>query len=182
MRLGDRVVVHAGTVIGSDGFGYAQDRRPETKGQWIKVPQVGGVAIDDDVEIGANCTIDRGTMGDTRIGAGSKIDNVVHIGHNCVLGKHNALAGFCALSGSTVLGDRVSLAGHVVSGGHLEVCDDVRIGGNSVLLDDITESGDYMGYPLQKIQTWGRTFHTLGHLLDLRKRVRDLGAANRPEG
>jgi UDP-3-O-[3-hydroxymyristoyl] glucosamine N-acyltransferase len=177
--LGDRVTVHAGTVIGADGFGYAVDRQAAERGAWIKVPQMGVVEVGDDVEIGANSTIDRATLGATRIGAGTKIDNLCHIGHNCVLGRHNVIAGFSAFSGSTVFGDRVSCAGHVVSGGHLKVADDVRIGGNSVLLADVTESGDYMGYPLQPLQRWGRSRHILARLVELNDRVRTLEGTHR---
>ena len=128
VRIGNRVELHAGAILGSDGFGYANEG-----GRWVKVPQLGGVEVGDDVEIGANCTIDRGTIGDTRIGARSKIDNLCHIAHNCVVGEDNAFAAACFLSGSTVLGDRVTLGGHVVSAGHLKVPSDTRVGGASGL-------------------------------------------------
>lgn len=161
VQIGDNVIVHAGTVIGSDGFGYAKE-----EAKHLKLPQLGSVVIDDDVEIGANCTIDRGTLGPTRIGRGSKLDNLIHIAHNCTIGEDNALAGACALSGSTVLGDRVSLAGHVVSAGHLRVASDTRIGGNSVLYGDVTEPGDYLGHPLMEKTQFGRHFWALRRLVD----------------
>lgn len=167
--LGDRVIVHAGTVIGSDGFGYAREGA-----NWIKIPQIGDVRIEDDVELGANVTIDRATLGSTRIGRGTKIDNLVHVGHNCNFGANCALAGFSAFSGSTTLGDNVSVGGHVVSAGHLKVAADTRIGGNSVLYGDIVESGEYLGYPLQLKTRWGRTLHVLGNLPELAARVREL--------
>lgn len=169
--LGDRVQVHSGAVIGSDGFGYAHEGA-----RWLKVPQVGRVRVEDDVEIGANCTVDRATLGETRIGAGSKIDNLVHIGHNCVLGRDNAVAGMSALSGSTTLGDRVHLAGHVVSAGHLRVVDDVRVGGNSVLRGDVDQAGDYMGYPLLSKRRWGRVLLKLARMAEgVRSRRADRG-------
>jgi len=164
VSIGDRTILHAGCVIGSDGFGYAADGH-----ELVKVPQTGTVVVEADVEIGANTTIDRGALGTTRIGRRSKIDNLVQIGHNCVLGEDCALAGNCALAGSTVLGDRVRFNGHVVSAGHLTVCDDVNVGGNSVLVRDVTEPGDYMGYPLQRVQQWARTLHVLGRPNELRR-------------
>lgn len=165
--LGDRVIVHAGAVLGSDGFGYARD-----VSGWVKIPQIGDVRIEDDVELGANVTIDRATLGTTRIGKGTKLDNLVHVGHNCVFGEHCAAAGFSAFSGSTIFGDRVVLGGHVVSAGHLRVVDDARIGGNSVLYGDVTEAGDFIGYPLQKKSRWGRTLHVLAQLPELQAELR----------
>ncbi|MEE9127044.1 MAG: UDP-3-O-(3-hydroxymyristoyl)glucosamine N-acyltransferase [Planctomycetota bacterium] len=164
VTIGDRCILHAGCVIGSDGFGYVPDG-----GELVKFPQMGTVVVESDVEIGANTTIDRGALGVTRIGARCKIDNLVQIAHNCVLGEDSALAGNCALAGSTILGERVRFNGHVVSAGHLTVCDDVNVGGNSVLVRDVTEPGDYMGYPLQKVKDWGRVLHILGRGAELRQ-------------
>lgn len=169
VEIGDRVTLHAGCVVGSDGFGYVPDR-----GAWSKIPQIGTVRIDDDVEIGANTAIDRGALGETRIGAGTKIDNLVHIGHNCVLGRDNAIAGFSAFSGSTVLGDRVTVAGHTVFAGHCKVASDTRIGGNSVVYGDIAEAGDYIGYPLMSKPRWARTLRVLAALADLQPKLRSL--------
>ncbi len=163
VTIGDRCILHAGCVIGADGFGYAPDGD-----ELVKFPQMGTVVVESDVEIGANTSIDRGALGVTRIGARSKIDNLVQIGHNCVLGEDCALAGNCALSGSTILGDRVRFNGHVVTGGHLTVCSDVNVGGNSVLVKDVTEPGDYMGYPLQRVNQWARTLNVLGRGGELR--------------
>ncbi|MCA8943749.1 MAG: UDP-3-O-(3-hydroxymyristoyl)glucosamine N-acyltransferase [Planctomycetes bacterium] len=174
VRLGRNVMIHAGSVLGSDGFGYAPDLGPDAERRWQKVPQVGTVEVGDDVEIGANCAIDCGTMGATRIGSGVKIDNLVHIAHNCSIGADSAIAAFCALAGSTTLGERVTLGGHVVSAGHLRVVDDVRVGGNSVLLTSVDEPGDYMGYPLQNRTRWARTLHVFGDLPEIRRRIRDL--------
>jgi UDP-3-O-[3-hydroxymyristoyl] glucosamine N-acyltransferase len=167
--IGDRVILHAGAVVGSDGFGYARDGE-----RWVKIPQIGHVVIEDDVEIGANATIDRATLGITRIGRGSKIDNLVHVGHNCTIGEDCAMAGFSALAGSTHIGDRVSMGGHVVSAGHLKVANDARIGGNSVLYGDVREPGEYLGYPLQPKSRWARTLHVLGRLPELLAEVRQL--------
>ena len=131
------------------------------------------------MEIGANCTIDRGTLGPTRIGRGSKVDNLVHLAHNCVLGQDNAVAAFCALSGSTVLGDRVVLAGHTVSAGHLRVADDTRIGGNSTLYGDVTEAGEYLGFPLMEKRRFGRHLRALRNLVDM---YQDVGKLSKSEG
>ena len=163
VTIGDRCILHAGCVIGADGFGYAADGD-----RLVKFPQMGTVVVEADVEIGANTSIDRGALGVTKIGARSKIDNLVQIAHNCVLGEDCALAGNCALSGSTILGDRVRFNGHVVSAGHLTVCSDVNVGGNSALVKDVTEPGDYMGYPLQKVNQWARMLNVLGRGGELR--------------
>ena len=168
--LGDRVILHAGSVVGSDGFGYARD----DDGSYIKFPQVGNVVLESDVEIGANTTIDRGALGATKIGRGSKIDNLVQVAHNCVFGENVAVAGFSAFSGSTTLGDRVSVAGHTVSAGHIEIGDDVRVGGNSVLYRNIQEPGDYVGYPLQEKRRWMRSLRAIDHILELQADVKRL--------
>ncbi|HLQ37898.1 MAG TPA: UDP-3-O-(3-hydroxymyristoyl)glucosamine N-acyltransferase, partial [Planctomycetota bacterium] len=169
VRLGNRVQVHSGTVIGADGFGYAKQGD-----RYLKLPQIGGVVIDDDVEIGANCTVDRGAIGDTRIGARTKIDNLCHIAHNCVVGTDNAFAAACMLGGSTVLGDRVTFAGHVITGGHLRIVDDVRIGGNSGITGDVDEPGDYMGWPLMDKRQYLRVLLSLRELTQLQTDVADL--------
>ncbi len=168
VRVGRRVIVHAGAVIGADGFGYAREGE-----RWEKVPQLGDVDIADDVEIGANTAIDCGALGSTRIGRGTKIDNLVHIGHNCAIGEDCVIAGFSAFSGSTIIGDRVTIAGHVVTAGHQRIADDVRIGGNSVVRGDVPEAGDYMGYPLQPRARWARTLGAIDRLSDIRGRLRD---------
>ena len=169
VRLGDRVVVHAGTVIGADGFGYAMEGA-----QFVKVPQIGAVQIGDDVEIGANCTIDRGAMRDTVVGARSKIDNLCHLAHNVVTGEDCAIAGACFIAGSTVLGNRVHLAGHVVMAGHLQLVDDVRIGGNSCLIHSVEKPGDYMGFPVVEKRQWPRVLVAQRELPSLRAEVQGL--------
>ena len=169
VTLGDRVILHANCVLGSDGFGYAPDGP-----RYVKLPQLGSVVIGDDVEIGAGTTIDRGALGVTSVGRGTKIDNLVHVGHNSTIGEDVAIAGFCAYSGSTVIGNRVAIAGHVVTSGHNKVGDDVKIGGNSVVYYDLEEPGEYVGYPLQEKRQWFRTLRALDKLLDLQTDVREL--------
>lgn len=164
--LGDRVCLHSGTVVGSDGFGYAKDGAT-----FVKVPQFGGVRLDDDVEIGANCTIDRGAIGDTHIRARTKIDNLCHIAHNSTIGRDCAFAAGSLIAGSTVLGDRVILAGHCIVGGHLHLVDDVRVGGNSCILRDINHPGDYMGHPLTDKKKWFRIMGAQRHIVELRDQL-----------
>lgn len=168
--VGDRVVIHAGAVVGSDGFGYAREK----SGAWVKWPQLGTVIVEDDVELGANVTVDRATLGSTRIGRGSKVDNLVHVGHNCQLGEHVAIAALSALAGSVTVGDRVQLGGHTVAGGHIKIAADARIGGNSGIVNDVPDRGDYMGYPLVEKARWARVLRTLGRLPDLAAQVRSL--------
>ena len=167
--LGDRVILHAGAVLGSDGFGYAKDGD-----RYVKVPQLGGVRLADDVEIGANCAIDRGAMGDTTIGARTKIDNLCHIAHNCRIGQDCALAAASCVAGSTVIGDRVIMAGHVAISGHLEIVDDVRIGGNSCILRDVSKPGEYMGDPLMDKKKWFRVLGAQRGLVEMQATVEAL--------
>lgn len=170
ITLGDRVHVHSGAVIGADGFGYVREKA----GPWVKWPQIGTVTVGDDVEIGANSTIDRGALGVTKIGRGSKLDNLVHIGHNCTLGEHVAIAALSALAGSAHLGDRVQMGGHVITSGHLRLGDDVRVGGNSAVYDDIDVPGDYYGFPTMPRDKWFRTLRELDRLADSVKSLRDM--------
>ena len=167
--LGERVVVHSGTVIGADGFGYAMDGS-----RFVKVPQIGAVRVGDDVEIGANCTIDRGAMRDTVIGARTKIDNLCHLAHNVVTGEDCALAAATFIAGSATLGNRVHLAGHVVMAGHLKLVDDVRVGGNSCLLHSVEKPGDYMGHPLVEKRQWPRVMVAQRELPSLKAEVQSL--------
>jgi UDP-3-O-[3-hydroxymyristoyl] glucosamine N-acyltransferase len=140
--VGDRVVLHAGCVIGSDGFGWAfVDGRAE------RIPQIGNVVLEDDVEIGANTCIDRAQLGSTRIGAGTKIDNLVQVGHNCRIGKHCVIAALTGLAGSTVIGDYVKVAGQVGFRGHLTVGSGVTIAGHAGVWGDIAEGATVSGDP-----------------------------------
>lgn len=130
-RIGDRVIVHAGAVLGSDGFGYV---REEQTGRYVKFPQIGRLEIDDDVEIGANSTVDRGALETTRIGRGTKIDNLVHIGHNCQIGEDVIIAAQTGLSGSIIVEDNVVMGGQVGIGEHAHIGDGVMLGGQSGVL------------------------------------------------
>jgi UDP-3-O-[3-hydroxymyristoyl] glucosamine N-acyltransferase len=151
--LGARCLVHAGTVIGADGFGMA----PGPDG-WIKVPQVGSVRIGDDVEIGANCCIDRGAIADTVIGNDVKLDNLVQIAHNVVIGDHTAIAGQSGVAGSARIGARCMIGGSVAVSGHLEIVDDVNIMGRGSVSRSITEAGTYSSaWPVEEASRWRRT-------------------------
>ena len=167
-RIGERCIVHAGTVIGSDGFGFAQQG-----GQWAKIPQLGAVVIGDDVEIGSNCSIDRGALEDTVIGNGCKLDNLIQIGHNVVIGEHTALAGCVGIAGSARIGRRCMIGGSAGILGHLEICDDVVISAMSLVTRSIRKAGFYSGvFPLMPNADWERAAATVRHLPDLRARLR----------
>ena len=138
----NNVIIHAGCVIGADGFGYVFDQ-----GIHHKVPQVGNVIIEDNVEIGANSTIDRATIGSTVIGKGSKIDNLVQVGHNCKIGENSILCAQVGLAGSTEIGNIVYLAGQVGVAGHLKINDGAMIGAQSGISGDVPQNAKYLGYP-----------------------------------
>jgi UDP-3-O-[3-hydroxymyristoyl] glucosamine N-acyltransferase len=138
VRLGRRCIVHPGAVLGADGFGHA----PDTDG-YVKVPQIGSVVVGDDVEIGANSTIDRGAIDDTVIGDGVKIDNLVQIGHNVRVGAHTVIAGCTGVSGSTTIGTRCVIGGMVGFAGHLQICDDTVITGKTAVVGSIRTPGMY---------------------------------------
>lgn len=139
-QIGLDCIVGAATVIGYDGFGFAKS--PDG---WIKIRQLGGVVIGDDVEIGAGCTIDRGALDDTLIEDGVKLDNQVHIAHGCRIGQRTAMAGYVALAGGTVIGSDVTVGGMTGFTGHLSVCDKVHIGANALVTQSITVPGAYLG-------------------------------------
>ena len=138
IRIGKRCLLHSGAVVGSDGFGFARDEHA-----WIKVPQLGGVIIGDDVEIGANTTIDRGTVEDTVIEDGVKLDNQVQIAHNARIGAHTVMSAFSGVAGSTRVGARCLFGGAVVAVGHLEICDDAVFTFRTPVLKSVTEPGTY---------------------------------------
>jgi len=140
--LRDRVVLHAGAVIGSAGFGWAS-----LDGRLERIPQIGNVVLDEDVEIGANSCVDRAQTGSTHIGRGTKIDNLCQVGHNCRIGEHSALAAQCGLAGSTILGDFVQVGGQVGFVGHLRVGSRVKIGGGSVVWGNIADDSFVSGRP-----------------------------------
>jgi UDP-3-O-[3-hydroxymyristoyl] glucosamine N-acyltransferase len=152
VSIGARTLVQAGAVIGGDGFGFAHER-----GAWIKIPQVGGVRIGQDVEVGANTTIDRGAIEDTVIEDGVKLDNLIQIGHNVRIGAHTAIAGCTGISGSTSIGKRCMIGGAVSIGGWLTICDDVTITGTTMISHSITSPGVYSsGIPFEDVRTWRR--------------------------
>lgn len=167
VRIGDRVTLHSGTVIGADGFGFAFDR-----GQYRKIPQIGTVVIEDDVEIGANSTIDRATMGETRIGSGTKIDNLVQIAHNVRIGKHCVIAAQTGISGSTVLGDYCRVGGQVGFVGHLKIGDGAAFGAQSGVSHDVGKGEIMSGSPARQHNIWKRIEAALPRLPELLRRVR----------
>jgi UDP-3-O-[3-hydroxymyristoyl] glucosamine N-acyltransferase len=162
VRLGSRVLIHPGAVLGADGFGYARDGA-----RWLKVPQVGTVVVGDDVEIGANTTIDRGAIDDTVIEEGVKLDNQIQIGHNVQIGAHTAIAGCTGVSGSTRIGARCMIAGACGIAGHLVICDDVVITGFAMVSGSISKPGVYSsGIPIEPIRRWKRVVSRLKLLAD----------------
>lgn len=169
-KIGSRVTIHGGAVIGSDGFGYAQDER----GRHVKIPQAGIVQIDDDVEIGANCTIDRATFGRTWIQAGCKIDNLVQIAHNVVVGEHSILVSQVGVSGSTRIGKHVVLAGQVGVVGHISIGDRVRIGAKSGVSNSVKEDEDMSGIPAVPHKEWLKNSANIRRLTHYRQELRQL--------
>ena len=167
VRIGHRVTLHAGAVIGSDGFGFL----PLAEGN-RKIPQVGTVVVEDDVEIGANTTVDRATLGATVVGRGTKIDNLVMVGHGCRIGPHCLIAGQVGLAGSTTLGARVMLGGQAGSAGHLTVGDGARIGAQAGVHRDIPAGGEYAGYPAVEAREWRRVSASMPRVPGLLRRVR----------
>ncbi|MBM3114457.1 UDP-3-O-(3-hydroxymyristoyl)glucosamine N-acyltransferase [Jeongeupia naejangsanensis] len=168
--IGDRVVIHPGAVLGSDGFGNAW-----AGDHWEKIPQVGRVLIGDDVEIGSCTTIDRGALEDTIIGQGARIDNLIQIAHNVEIGAHTALAGCVGIAGSTKIGARCQIGGAAMISGHLEICDGAVVLGGTLVAKSIREPGAYGGpYPMQAHSDWVKNAAQLRHLGELAQRVRQL--------
>ncbi len=162
--LGDRVIIHAGAVLGSDGFGYVRDRK---SGHYEKFPQVGRLVIEDDVEIGANTTIDRGALDETRIRRGTKIDNLVHIGHNCLIGEDVVIAAQTGLSGSIVIENGVVLGGQVGIGEHARIGEGVMLGGQGGVLPNKVLRGKgiaFWGTPAQPVRQYLKQLATLARL------------------
>ena len=167
---GDRCIFHSGCVIGADGFGNAM-----TPEGWVKVPQLGGVTIGDDVEIGASTTVDCGAIDDTVIENGVRVDNQIQIGHNVRIGEHTALAAGCAVAGSAVIGKRCMLAGMSGVNGHISICDDVVIHGKGMVTKSITEPGVYAGaFPVEPAGTWSRRVAGLRRIGKLSERIKRL--------
>lgn len=170
--LGDRVNIHSGAIIGGDGFGFANDR-----GRWHKIAQIGRVVIHNDVDIGANTTVDRGALDDTVIHDGVIIDNQVQIAHNVVIGAHTAIAACCGISGSTRIGAHCVLAGGVGLVGHIQIADKVQITGMTMVTKSITEAGSYSsGTAFESSERWRKTAVRVRQLDDMARRLRQLEA------
>ena len=171
VRLGERVTIHPGAVLGSEGFGLAMDA-----GRWINVPQLGGVVIGNDCDIGANTTIDRGALEDTTLEEGVRLDNLIQIGHNVRIGAHTAVAGCVGIAGSTKIGRYCLLAGKVGVAGHLEICDRVVVHAMTMVSASITEPGEYSaGIPAQPTREWRKNAVRIRQLDSLARRVTALG-------
>ncbi len=167
IKLGDEIILHPGVVIGSDGFGLAQENK-----QWLKIPQIGSVIVSDKVEIGANSTIDRGAIEDTIIETGVKIDNQVQIGHNVIVGEHTAIAGCTGIAGSTIVGKRCMIGGAVGISGHIEIVDDVVITAMSGVSNSIKSPGVYSaGIPVTENKIWRRNIVRFRQLDELIKKI-----------
>lgn len=167
VRVGKRVVIQSGAVIGGEGFGFANHQ-----GQWKKIAQLGGVSIGDDVEIGANTTIDRGALADTIISNGVKLDNQIMIAHNVQIGEHTAMAACVGISGSTKIGRHCTIAGGVGMVGHIEVCDNVFVTGMTMVTRSITEPGAYSsGTAMQPAAEWRKSAARIRHLDDMARRL-----------
>ena len=168
--LGDRVILQAGAVIGSDGFGYAAD----DAGHRCKIPQIGTVEVEADVEVGANATIDRAAFGVTRIGAGTKIDNLVQVAHNVVLGRDCVIVSQTGIAGSSTLGDRVVVGAQGGIVGHIQIADDVMLGARAGVHNRIKERGVYSGTPALPHRQWLKVAMAQQHVPELRRRVREI--------
>lgn len=172
VRLGQRVTIHPGAVIGSEGFGLAMDRPEGGTPHWINVPQLGGVVVGDDCDIGANTTIDRGALDDTTLEEGVRLDNLIQIGHNVRIGAHTAIAGCVGVAGSTRIGRYCLLAGKVGVAGHLEICDNVVVHAMTMVSASITEPGEYSaGIPAQPTREWRKNAVRIRQLDSLARRI-----------
>jgi UDP-3-O-[3-hydroxymyristoyl] glucosamine N-acyltransferase len=168
--IGRRVILHSGSVIGSDGFGFAKDGDA-----WIKIPQIGRVVIGDDVEVGANTTVDRGAIEDTVIGNFVKLDNQIQIAHNIRIGDYTAIAGCAGIAGSTKIGSRCTIGGAAMIVGHIEIGDNVHISGGALVAKDIAKPGHYSGsFPIDEHGEWVRNAAHIRSLDKMHKRIREL--------
>ena len=168
--IGERVVIHNNSVIGCDGFGYAKDEEK----RWLKIPQAGRVVIEDDVEIGAATTIDRASVGESRIGRGSKLDNLVQIGHSCTVGEDTLLCAQVGLAGSSHIGNRVILAGQAGVAGHLTIGDDVVLTAKSATSHDIPAGKIISGIPAFDNKDWLRSTAAFRRLGEMQRTLREL--------
>lgn len=169
VTVGSRCILHSGVVLGADGFGFFWDGKHQ-----MKVPQVGGVELSDEVEIGANTTVDRATAGATSIGHGAKLDNLVQVAHNVRIGRDGVIAGQSGIAGSARIGDRVTMAGQCAISDHVTVVDDVILGGGSGVPSDILSKGAYFGRPVAPASEGLRAFMTIPKLPELLSRIRAL--------
>lgn len=169
-KIGSRVIIHSGTVIGSDGFGF----NPDEKGVYQKIPQIGNVIIEDDVELGANVAIDRAALGSTVIKRGTKIDNLVQIAHNVVIGENTVISSQTGISGSTKIGNHVIIAGQVGIVGHIEICDNVVLMAQSGISKSIKKPGYYFGYPAKELKTSQKLEAHIRNLPDYADKIRKL--------
>ncbi len=166
-ELGERVIIHSGAVLGADGFGFVPD-----KGSWYKIPQIGNVIVGDDVEIGANTTIDRAAMGSTRLGNGVKLDNLIHIAHNVHIGEHTVIAACTGIAGSARIGRYCQISGMVSIAGHLSVADRVTITATSFVINAITEPGVYSsGTTVDEHGAWRKNAVRFRQLDQLSRRI-----------
>ncbi len=169
-EIGDRVSLHAGSVIGADGFGYA----PDEKGRHFKIQQIGRVVIENDVEVGANTCIDRAAIGETRIRQGTKIDNLVQIAHNCSIGEHSVIVSQVGISGSCILGRNVVLAGQVGIGDHVTLGDQVTLAAQSGTFRDIDSKEVHGGSPSVPLNTWKKYVIHLPKLPDYARKIKEM--------
>lgn len=170
IRIGERALIHAGVVVGSDGFGIADDA-----GRWVKVPQVGSVVIGNDVEIGANTSIDCGALEDTVLEDGVKLDNQIQVGHNVRIGAHTAIAGCVGIAGSARIGKHCAIGGGAGILGHLELADYVQVTAMSLVTKSISEPGTYSsGVPVQAKKDWHKTYARMSQLDTMVRRIREL--------
>ena len=169
VRIGRNAIIHAQAVIGSDGFGFANQG-----GAWVKIPQTGSVLVGDDVEVGAGTTIDRGALDDTVIGDGVKLDNQIQVGHNVRIGAHTALAGCVGIAGSATIGRYCTVGGGAIILGHLTIADHVNISAGTMVTRSIPAAGTYSGaHPMAPHREWLRSAVRIRHLDDMEERVRD---------
>jgi UDP-3-O-[3-hydroxymyristoyl] glucosamine N-acyltransferase len=169
-EIGQRGIVHSGAVIGADGFGFANEG-----GAWIKIPQTGRVVIGDDVEIGANTCIDRGALKDTIIEDGVKLDNQIHIAHNCHIGAHTAMAACVGIAGSATIGKYCTIGGAAMINGHLTIADRVHVSAGTLVMRSISEQGQYTGfYPVATHAEWEKSAALVRNLGSMREKIRHL--------
>lgn len=173
VHIGQRCIIHSGAVIGADGFGFAND-----KGRWVKIPQLAGVEIADDVEIGAQTAIDRGVLSSTQIGPGVKIDNLVQIGHNVHIGAHTIITGCVAIAGSTTIGKHCAIGGGSCINGHIHITDGVQITAMSGILGSIEKPGIYSGAPAIENNLWRKIMVSYIRLPEMLKRLKALENKN----